>query len=444
MKQYVYRPRRVVDGKSRAGRFYRGRYRLDGDERDTNVPLRTTDKRVAEKKLAAIVAEVERERYGLIPPAAIRDGAARPLLDHLADFVADLRARGRSRGYVSKVEQRVQRLCRECGWATISQVTPDSFRAWRNKCASLSPKTQNEYLAAAVSLLNWLQEQERCERNPLAGVRRVEQRGRKTFERRAFTVEELARLVAGPRGWIYLLAAKTGLRRNEIATLTWGDVELDEPQPFVAVRAENAKNRRSESIPLDAEVAALLRGRRGAAKPRQRVVAKGMPKPETFRADLAVAGIRYQDEFGRVAHFHGLRMTYATLLAREGIGERVRQELMRHRDPRQTNQTYTDASLLPKAEAVAKLPRIIRDAPLDAPESAPAAVASEQTASGSVTKRQTGTKRKSLERCRVRRDESCGVTTRHEPRESGGGGNRTPVPKYFSLSLYVRSHPIWF
>ena len=64
-------------------------------------------------------------------------------------------------------------------------------------------------LAAANALLNWLIRQECTERNPLAGLSRVNQRGKKAFESRALTVDELGRVVAASsdRGWTYLIAA---------------------------------------------------------------------------------------------------------------------------------------------------------------------------------------------------------------------------------------------
>ncbi len=38
------------------------------------------------------------------------------------------------------------------------------------------------------------------------------------------------------------------------------------------------------------------------------------PRMHVYRADLAAAGIHYQDPQGRVADFHALRTTFGTLL----------------------------------------------------------------------------------------------------------------------------------
>ena len=82
---------------------------------------------------------------------------------------------------------------------------------------------------------------------------------------------------------------------------------------------------------------------------------------DTFRLDLAAAGIQYIDTEGRFADFHALRMTYFTLLALAGVAERMRMELNRHSDARLTAHTYTDASMLPLSAAV-RFQRVVNTA----------------------------------------------------------------------------------
>jgi site-specific recombinase XerD len=77
---------------------------------------------------------------------------------------------------------------------------------------------------------------------------------------------------------------------------------------------------------------------------------------ETFRRDLAKAGIPYFDGQGRRVDLHALRVTFGTNLVLSGAHPRVAQELMRHSDIRLTMKIYTNASKLPLAEGVAGLP----------------------------------------------------------------------------------------
>jgi len=50
----IFRPKRTKDGKPHVSRSYRGRYRLEEDDKLTDIPLHTTDKRVARERLERI------------------------------------------------------------------------------------------------------------------------------------------------------------------------------------------------------------------------------------------------------------------------------------------------------------------------------------------------------------------------------------------------------
>jgi hypothetical protein len=65
--------------------------------------------------------------------------------------------------------------------------------------------------------------------------------------------------------------------------------------------------------------------------------------------------IRYMDEAGRYVDFHGFRKTLGTNAQRAGIDQRTAMELMRLSSPKLLNDVYTDVSLLPTVEAIAKL-----------------------------------------------------------------------------------------
>ena len=78
--------------------------------------------------------------------------------------------------------------------------------------------------------------------------------------------------------------------------------------------------------------------------------------PETMRGDLNACGIAACDDLGRIVDFRALRHTFGSMLARAGIPPRVTMELMRHSDMRLTQNTYTDATLLPLFNEVEKLP----------------------------------------------------------------------------------------
>ncbi len=171
---------------------------------------------------------------------------------------------------------------------------------------------------ALGSFFNWLVRTRQWHENPVKANEPV--RHVPTRRRRALSREELDRLIAvvpEHRAACYLLAATSGLRRSELAALTWGDLGLDAAPPTVTVRAATAKNRREETIPLPAGTVAALRALRGEAQADARVFACGVPVMRTYYGDLARAGIERETADG-VGDFHALRATSATLLACSG------------------------------------------------------------------------------------------------------------------------------
>jgi integrase len=81
---------------------------------------------------------------------------------------------------------------------------------------------------------------------------------------------------------------------------------------------------------------------------------------QTFRHDLERAGIAYLDDRGRQADFHALRMTYNSLLARQGVPIRTAKELMRHSNINLTASVYNDPRIFDLHAAVETLPRIAK------------------------------------------------------------------------------------
>ena len=126
----IYRRKRVSDGKTETARLYRGRYRLEGEAKITEVPLHTSDKRVAQQRLDEIVKQKQLESAGMAPSEAQRTAIRVPLLHHLKDYLADLTTSGRDEKYIYIVEKQIRKLLAECRWSVLSDVTSDSFVRW--------------------------------------------------------------------------------------------------------------------------------------------------------------------------------------------------------------------------------------------------------------------------------------------------------------------------
>jgi integrase len=144
--------------------------------------------------------------------------------------------------------------------------------------------------------MNWLES--RVGPNPLRFVEKVQTNGAQSRERRAFTEEELQRLigVSGLRGIVYRIAARTGIRRGELEQIEWRDVHLDTTQPFIFVRASISKNHRQAMQPLASDAVDALRELRSVdGKPYERVFSGWIPRMEQFRKDLKAADIPSTD-----------------------------------------------------------------------------------------------------------------------------------------------------
>jgi len=345
--------------KPKGSRIWRLKFRLcPADGKIQDVSLGTSDKQVAEKLGGELLREKEHERAGFIPPKAIRNAAQRKLADHVQDFLGDMRRRGKSEKYLANLEFRVGRLICDCGWHTAKDATADSFQGWLRGRQELKDKTANDYLEAARCFFNWLVRLGRAGSNPLLAVEKVRTKGGKADEVRAFSDDEMLRLlaVAGERRVVYLMAVHTGLRRSELGALKWGDVHLDAVTPFVQVRASTTKNGKPADMRLLPELAAALGELKSSGTHEEELVFTRIPRIERFYRDLKKAGIPLQDALGRKALFHSLRHTFGTNLARGGVASRVAMALMRHSDRRLTDKIYTDENLLGTWAAFDSLP----------------------------------------------------------------------------------------
>ena len=363
MIKTVEKRRRRVAGKVVETRSYYLRYKLDWMPVDKWRSLGTTDKQCADKRATEFLQEIQRENDGILDAKPIREAARTPLRQHLKDFLADMERRGKAgRGGRDGrlLGGRIGRLLDACSWNLPASVSADSFVRWRSQQVEHGPRTLNHYLEGAVCLLNWMERSGRIKFNPLRHVDKVDERVDVRRKRRAYTDDELSRLVvgSGPRGIVYFTAARSGLRSDELRQLTWADLDLDCEPPRVRVRAETAKNKREQFVHLVPEIVEALRAHRGENwKASATVFLNGIPRACRLKKDCEANGIAYRDTEGRYADFHALRHTFGTWLQRNHVPPRLVMREMRHSDFKLTN-AYTDERQLAGYEMLKGLPRL--------------------------------------------------------------------------------------
>ena len=159
------------------------------------------------------------------------------------------------------------------------------------------------------------------------------------------------------RARIYLLSYLTGLRKNEIASLTPESFQLDEQTPTLILEARSSKHRKKDVLPLHPQLVTLLRQWLPEYSPGEPLFPK-LAKRKAYmmiRKDLEGAGIPYSTKDGD-ADFHAAgRHTYITGLLRNGTSLVVARELARHSDVKM-RMRYTHIGLEDQAKGIQNLP----------------------------------------------------------------------------------------
>lgn len=308
--------------------------------------------------------------------------AAAPLTVHVAAWKEHLVAKGTSERQRSQVTVRAEKVikgCRFASFADIEATRVEKYLRDRREHGDhyrtpngVSAQTSNGYLQAIREFLGWAVRSGLIAEDPLRVLRPMNAQLDRRRERRALTADELRALLAATetappfrsitghqRAILYRVAAETGLRLGELRTLVVADLDLaDLARASIRVRAPNAKNRREARLPLRPATAKALKEYIGQALPMTRAfeLFRWWPAAAVLRDDLALAGIAFRDEAGRVVDFHSLRVTFATNLARSRVPLQLAQRLMRHSDPRLTSSIYTVLNSDDERDAVAALP----------------------------------------------------------------------------------------
>lgn len=336
------------------------------------------DKRAAEAYLVRMQDAVAREKVGL--GAAPTDAArTRPLDAWKADYLAALRTGDVTARYVDHTSSQLDAAFAWCGWLVWADVTAASFArylAHRRAAHGNSNGTLNNHLNTAKTFARWVADKLDA-RNPLRPLKPFNVETDRRRSKRVPTDAELAaliraavecppagrRLITGPdRGMLYRVAAFTGFRASELASLTPESFALDATPPTVTVLAKDAKGRREEAIPLGAAVVAAIRpwlAGKAAGQPLwPGTWARQRAQYGWFERDIPRAGIAARDERGRNLTFHSLRRYFVVRVIRAGGKVHEVRRMARHRSVQTTLNYYTDETMSELAELADRLPAV--------------------------------------------------------------------------------------
>jgi integrase len=232
----------------------------------------------------------------------------------------------------------------------IGRITKNlarEYRQWRHRQKRLTETTVNRDLECLRHILFWAVDEGLLPANPLSRMRLERERKRKRPVMN-FAEEDLALQSASDHLRLLIITAlDAGMRRAELLTQRWEDVDFARRLLFVS----HSKTPEGEAreIPLTTRLFNLLWDMREGEG--LIFTYKGRPIRSiktAWKATLRRAGIRY-------CRFHDLRHTFNTRLMESGVIREVRMSLMGHSLGDDPQATYTHVELPVKREAIRKL-----------------------------------------------------------------------------------------
>ena len=387
--------------------------------RDGNGIMQVVSTGCREKQSAMSVLDELMHRAELVKAkiltsdqANIADFQNTLLSEHIEEYFEHLKARRVDADRTKTTKKRLIESSDGCGFRYLNDLNADSLHKWlatemSDKERKMSAAVYNGYVQIWISFGNWcigkriggnrssMNGDKRLIANPFDGMGKLDEQADRRRKARALNENELALLLytaqcrpvndaltvrKGPnkgelmaklsderrselerigyeRALIYKTAILTGLRFNELQTLSVGDLSFGD-LPFVKLQRNNEKNRKGSTVALRSDLAVDLKEWCQGKALGDLVfnVPKGLLR--ILDRDLKAAGIPKIDSEGFVVHVHALRHSFGTHLSKAGVLPRIAQAAMRHSNISLTMNTYTDARLLDTSAAVECLPSL--------------------------------------------------------------------------------------
>lgn len=230
----------------------------------------------------------------------------------------------------------------------ITKSMADDFRQMRRAYnPDIKDATVNRDLSVLRHILYWSVDEQLIAANPIARLKMARER---RTRRQVLSVAEEQLLLPAAKGHLYamtLLALDTGMRRGEVTSQRWEDIDFNRKLLFVT----HSKTPEGESreIPLSQRLHSYLLEHRQSQglvisykDDAVRIVKR------SWKTALKTAGLRHM-------RFHDLRHTFNTRLMEAQVLQEVRMALMGHSPGSKVHATYTHIELPIKRAAIEKL-----------------------------------------------------------------------------------------
>jgi integrase len=236
----------------------------------------------------------------------------------------------------------------------ITKSLADDFRkSRRNSNPAIKDATINRDVSTLKHILFWGVDEQLLAANPLARMKMARER---RTRRQVLSLAEEQSLLQAAKNHLYamtIMALDTGMRRGEITSQRWED--LDFAQKVLFVTHSKTPEGESREIPLTNRLYTYLHEHR---KPEGLVITfRGRPVriiKRTWKTALKNASLRH-------VRFHDLRHSFNTRLMEAGVLQEVRMALMGHSPGSKVHAIYTHIELPVKREAIRKLDQWVKD-----------------------------------------------------------------------------------
>ncbi|HPG41558.1 MAG TPA: tyrosine-type recombinase/integrase [bacterium] len=209
----------------------------------------------------------------------------------------------------------------------LSDITADNIEDYKmsRKRRGVTNSTINREISCLRRMFNLALRWGDAKVNPVENVDRLEEPPGQTRFLREHEVNSLLESCNDCLKPVVFTAINTGLRLNELLSLTWDDVHIDNTiEPFIEIRM--SKNNKKRFIPLNEDMTVILKSLTKTHPKYVFIGTKGKPlksvkKP--FQTALNKTGI---EDF----RFHDLRHTFASLFLMNGGDLLTLKELLGH------------------------------------------------------------------------------------------------------------------
>ena len=238
------------------------------------------------------------------------------------------------------------------------------MRQFGGQAEGLSDATVNRHLATLATLWLWAEGREHCEgRNPFDGHRRKLTEGRNRLGYTAWETDELGRLFDPPPrrsdlAEVMLVAMFTGMRLNEIASLTFGQIGEAEGVKFIdVIDAKTPAGVRK--VPLHPRLAWLAKrgeGKLPSARVWDKFSGEGPGRKPGGDAGKLFSAHKLRLGFtDRRKVFHSLRKNVVGQLERARVPQNEVAQLVGHEKQGLTFGTYGERMDLPRLAKIVAL-----------------------------------------------------------------------------------------